>query len=144
MVEIRPLTVEWYDALLKLWNGAGLAGVKPRGRDSRAETARQMERFPEGFLGAFHGDSLVGAVVATHDGRKGWINGLAVNPVYRCQGIARMLVKAAEALLRSNGVKVIGALTGRDNAGSLKLFEAMGYQIHEDVVYVSRRDSPND
>ena len=56
--------------------------------------------FPGGFIGAFADGKLVGIVVATHDGRKGWINRLAVHPDYRRRGIAKKLIEEAEEYLR--------------------------------------------
>ena len=39
---IRLLTIEDYDALLDLWQRAGLHSLRPKGRDSREAIAGQL------------------------------------------------------------------------------------------------------
>ena len=84
---------------------------------------------------------VVGAVVVTHDSRKGWINRLAVDPAYRRRGYGARLVQAAEELLRGEGIRIIAALVEGDNPASLALFERCGYGVSSDIHYVSKRDS---
>lgn len=139
MIEIRLLSPDYYDHLISLWEKAGLS-YRPKGRDSREEIARQMEKDPDFFLGAFLEGEMVGCIIATFDGRKGWINRLAVLPEHRRQGIAQMLITGAEDALRKRGAEVIGILIYEDNVASLNLFQRMGYLIGEDLVYLSKRD----
>jgi ribosomal protein S18 acetylase RimI-like enzyme len=139
MIEIRLLSPDYYDHLVSLWEKAGLS-YRPKGRDSKEEIARQMEEDPDFFLGAFVDGEMVGCIIATFDGRKGWINRLAVLPEHRRQGIAQMLITGAEDALRKRGAEVIGILIYEDNIASLNLFQRMGYLIGEDLVYLSKRD----
>ena len=84
-------------------------------------------------------DTLVAVAVLTHDGRKGWINRLAVDPIYRRQGLARRLVAEAERWFAQDlGLEVWAALIERHNDASLSLFDELGYG-QPDVAYVSKR-----
>ncbi len=141
MVIIREMEPHEYPAVMRLWSEAGLP-VKPWGRDApeRVEAERQSGRAI--FLVAESRGRLVGVVIGTHDGRKGWINRLAVAPAYRRQGIASRLVSEAEQRLTALGLEVVAALIESTNAGSLALFTALGYQHDPGVEYVSRRSSP--
>jgi ribosomal protein S18 acetylase RimI-like enzyme len=139
MIEIRLLSPDYYDHLISLWEKAGLS-YRPKGRDSREEISRQMKENPDFFLGAFLEGELVGCIIATFDGRKGWINRLTVLPEHRRQGIAQVLITGAEDALRKRGAEVIGILIYEDNVPSLNLFQRMGYLIGEDLVYLSKRD----
>ena len=139
-VEIQALEPSDYDALLALWKTAGLPH-RPKGRDSREAITSQMRRDPGLFLGAFLEDRLVGSVIASFDGRKGWINRLAVDPDERRQGIGRKLTEEAERVLRARGSQITGALVEADNSQSLALFEKCGYTIHKDMLYLTKRDS---
>lgn len=140
-MEIRYLTIEDYDEMVKLWLDSGLNTVRLKGRDSRESIERQMKMFPKGFIGAFEDDKLVGVVVVTHDGRKGWINRLAVHPSYRRRGVATKLIEEAEKVLREIGINIFCALIEDWNEASMRLFEKCGYKKHSDIIYFSKRDS---
>ncbi|MFQ5598961.1 MAG: GNAT family N-acetyltransferase [Candidatus Krumholzibacteriia bacterium] len=139
-MQVRRLRLQDHEAMLELWRRAGLSSLRPRGRDRREVFAQQLASGVETFLGLVEGDRLVGAVVATHDGRKGWINRLAVDPEYRRRGLARRLLAAAEQVLREQGMTVIAVLVERDSEASLRLFQREGYVLARDVFYLSKRD----
>ena len=82
---------------------------------------------------------MVGAVLGTHDGRKGWVNRLAVLPGYRRRGIGGALVRALEERFREMGLKITCALVEDWNTVSLRAFRAMGYELHRDIFYLSKR-----
>jgi len=139
-MEIRKLTIDQYEELVNLWRRAGLP-FKPKGRDSKEAIARQMNANPEFFLGAFKNGRLVGAVVVSSDGRKGWINRLAVDPDFRRRGVASTLVAEAERVLREHGVRIFCALIEAENEASRRLFKKCGYVEHRDIIYFSKRES---
>lgn len=137
---IVTLTANDYDAVLQLWKEAGLP-IRGAGRDSREQFAAQLASGLQTVIGARDDDRLVGVVVTTHDGRKGWINRLAVHPDYRRQGIGRRLISEAEQVLRDQGTRIIGALIENGNTASLTLFEQAGYVDYPGIHYVSKRES---
>ena len=139
-MEIRKLTIDQYEELVNLWRRAGLP-FKPKGRDSEEAIARQMNASPEFFLGAFENGRLVGAVSVSSDGRKGWINRLAVDPDFRRRGVASALVAEAERVLRKHGVRIFCALIEAENEASRRLFKKCGYVEHRDIIYFSKRES---
>lgn len=138
-MKIRKLTIADYPEMIKLWTRAKLP-VKPKGRDSKKHVAAEMDCNPGFFIGAFDGDLLAGAVIASHDGRKGWLNRIAVGPDYRHQGLAQKLTTAGEKALRKHGIKIFGLLIHEYNAASLKLAKKMGYVVHNDILYLTKRD----
>ncbi len=139
---IRTLGLDDYDALLDLWQRAGLHSLRPHGRDSREALAAQLASGVQMILGLELDGRLVGAVIATHDSRKGWINRLTVDPRYRRCGFGTRLVRAAEEALRARGMHVIAALVESDNPASLALFQKAGYvEIDRGMHYLTKRDS---
>lgn len=115
---------------------------RPQGRDSRAAIAAQIERDPELFLGAFISGRLIGTVIGSDDGRKGWINRLTIDPGYRGRGIAKLLIAEAERRLWERGRKIIAALVEDWNDISLRLFQECDYILDRSILYLSKREGP--
>ena len=138
---IRPLKIKDYDELIALWGRSGLKSLRPHGRDSREAFARQLESGVQIVLGLEQDGQLIGAIVATHDGRKGWINRLVIDPDHRRQGHGQRLIAAAEAVLKEQGMRVIACLIEDWNEASLALFQKEGYLFDDHILYLSKRDS---
>jgi ribosomal protein S18 acetylase RimI-like enzyme len=136
---IRPLRIEDYDSLITLWNNAQLL-YKPKGRDRRDTIDRELQQPMAIFLVAEKEGKIIGSIFGTHDGRKGWINRLAVAPSYRRQGIAVKLLQEVEVRLRTVGIKIIACLIEEWNTVSIQFFEKMGYTCYPDIRYYTKRD----
>ena len=95
------------------------------------------------LIGARHGKILAGVVIPSHDARRGWINRLAVDPMFRRQGIWVALVQEAMKQLRARGIDVIAANIERHNAASLLLVKKAGFKVDEEIIYASHRTSPD-
>jgi ribosomal protein S18 acetylase RimI-like enzyme len=140
---IRRLTADDYDELIALWQRSGL-GYRPRGRDSREAVAKEIQRSETAFFGMFDGDKMIGSIIGSSDGRRGWINRLTVDPDYRGRGLAALLLKECEDFLHQLGLKVIAALIEGGNQGSFSTFKKSGYIYSPDVVYYSKRFTQDD
>jgi len=141
-VHIRRLTIADYDRLIDLWQQAGLHSLRPQGRDSREAVEGQLATGIQTILGLEQSGRLIGAVVTTHDSRKGWINRLAIAPEHRRQGHGVALIRAAETRLREQGIPVIAALIESDNDPSYELFKKTGYvEFDAGIHYMTKRDS---
>jgi ribosomal protein S18 acetylase RimI-like enzyme len=139
---IKDFRIEDYDKLIDLWDEARL-GYRAKGRDSRHRMGQQLKHGNIIFLVAEIDGKLVGSVIGTHDGRKGWINRLAVHPSYRRRGLAKRLVAEVEKQLSEVGLEVIACLIERGNTVSLQLFQSLGYEKASDIVYLSKRKAPD-
>ncbi len=133
--------MEDYDAVVSLWKRSRLP-YKPAGRDARERIARELEGAGAVFLVAEHGGQVVGTVFATHDGRKGWINRLAVMPASRRQGVAARLVKEAEHRLAEAGIQIVACLIEDGNADSKEFFQSIGYQRFDEISYFTKKQHP--
>lgn len=138
---IRGFRIEDYDRVMELWAEGGLP-LKPQGRDSRENIARQIKMPNVLFLVAEEGSRVIGTVMATHDGRKGWINRLAVDTALRKQGIGARLVREAERRLEALGMDILACLIEDDNAVSMAVFEKLGYKKHPEIIYFAKRKYP--
>ena len=136
-LHIRRLRLADYDAMILLFRVCGL-NPRTKGRESRPAIAAQLRATRNRYLGAFDGARLVGTVFGTHDGRKGWINRLAVHPDYRRRQVASRLVRLCERGLREQGIQIFAALIEPENSASEAVFRGLGYEIHP-MLYARRK-----
>ena len=139
---IREFIIEDYDSLITLWDYAKLP-FKPKGRDRRDKIEYELKQGRNIFLVAEINGKLVGSVFGTHDGRKGWINRLAVSPEFQRQDVAKKLVAEVENRFSELGIDIIACLVEGWNTKSLKVFKKLGYKMHSDISYFSKRKDPN-
>lgn len=139
---LRRLAADDHAALLELWGRAGLP-CKPEGRDSRADFVRQLAVPQIAFFGLFDGERLVGSALATHDGRKGWVNRIAVDPELRRRGLGRRLIAQSEQWLAEQGIEIFACLIEGWNETSRQLVRAAGYEPFEGVGYFTKRLRPD-
>ncbi len=138
-VHIRPLKTSELGAMKRVWTAAGLP-YKPKGRDSPSRLVKQLKDKPTLFIGAFSDGRLVGVSLCSDDGRKGWINRLAVLPEYTGKGIATALINQSEKALRRRGMHIFCIHIEGDNADSMRLFENAGYHRELDIFYYTKRE----
>jgi ribosomal protein S18 acetylase RimI-like enzyme len=139
-IVIREMTLGDYEAVTRLWTAAGLT-FRPLGRDRRERMQVEMARGTAVFLVAQAGDEVVGVVLGTHDGRRAWINRLAVAPAFHRRGIGGRLVRGVEERIEAMGIEIVAALIESENEASLGFFRAIDYLHSPDIEYVSKRRS---
>lgn len=135
------LTADDYDAIIVLWQAAGLTSIRLNGRDSREAFEEQLSKDTQTVLGVRDGAWLVAVIVVTHDGRKGWLNRLAVHPEYRRQGLGTFLIAEAEHTLKRQGIHIIAALVEGWNDVSLALMTKAGYEDYPDIHYLRKLEN---
>ena len=139
LVVVRPLRESELDSMVKVWASSGLP-CRSRGRDSIRALKIQRKARPELFIGAFEYGTLVGVALVSDDGRKGWINRLAVMPEAQGKGIARRLILESENALRARGRRLFCVQIESYNKASIELFERAGYKKEDDIFYFTKRE----
>jgi ribosomal protein S18 acetylase RimI-like enzyme len=123
-MQIRDFTTGDFAAATALWE---ICGLHPSRSDTAERLADVSRRNPGLFLLAFDDDRLVGTVMALWDGRRGWINRLAVNPARRHSGLGRFLLGLVETRLRERGCDKVNLLIEADNEPVAAFYAAAGY-----------------
>jgi len=117
-------------AVVALWERCGLT----RPWNDAADDVRIARETGHGtVLVATVDGALAGAAMVGHDGHRGAIYYLGVDPERRRLGIGRRLVEAAEAWVRARGVPKINLLVRKENAGVLAFYEALGWRDTQTV-----------
>lgn len=143
-MKLELVTIEDYDDLMALWNSVGMSkrALNPVD-DSRDGIERFLKRNPTTCFKAVDDDGFLAGVILTgHDGRRGTINHMCVNPKYQRRGIGSQLVSAAEAALKAEGIQKIFALVFRDNDTGNAFWEQQGYSLRTDLNYRNKSLNP--
>ena len=82
---------------------------------------------------------LVGAVLAGHDGRRGFLYHLAVAPAWRGRGVGRALVEFAMAGLRGAGIAKASILVYANNEAALGFWRRLGWAGRGDIVILQAK-----
>ena len=138
---IRELKLTECDSLIDLWIKSSLP-IKSKGRDTKENIEKQLQIENNRFFVAEIDKKLVGAIIASHNGRKGWINRLAVLPEFRGKGIASALIMKSEEFFISNNIKIFACLIEDWNDYSMKFFINKDYIEHKDIIYFTKKLDP--
>ncbi len=130
-----------YEALIDLWEQSDLP-YKPMGRDRKEHIEKEVKQGSAHILFLKLRQEYIASVLITHDGRKGWINRLAVLRPYRRQGLARKLVEAAEQWLADQEIFIYACQIEAYNIESFEAFQRMGYIPFEGIHYLTKRKFP--
>ena len=125
-LQIRPFRSGDQPAVIRLWETCAL--VVPHNAPA-VDIACKLQVQPELFLVGAVGAAIVATVMAGYDGHRGWINYLAVDPLYRHRGFGRRMMEAAEEKLRRLGCPKINLQVRRSNAGVIEFYRRLGYTI---------------
>ena len=136
-VKIFPLLMEDYDSISELWNSVGMSkrALNPVD-DSREGIERYLRRNPATcFKAVSENGELIGVILSGHDGRRGIVHHLCVNPKVQRGGIGSQLVKAAEEALHKEGIQKIFILVFNDNEKGNAFWEKQGYSLRTNLNY---------
>ena len=106
--------------------------------DSPEGIGRYLARNPETCFVALETDQIVGAILAGHDGRRGYIYHTAVSPSQQKHGIGTLLVNAALDALRGEGITKTALVAFARNKDGNAFWEKMGFTVRDDLVYRNR------
>lgn len=142
-ITIRKMTIGDYAEVFALWSvcdGVGLAEG-----DSRDDIRRFLRRNPGLSFVAVSANHIVGAVLGSHDGRRGFLYHLAVIPEHRRAGIGRLLVQRALLALGSLGIPKCHVVVFRRNRAGRAFWRSIGWEARTRLclmsIYTARRKS---
>ena len=135
MVEISPFSPSDYDEVMALWRAT--EGLTLRAADSREALTSYVARNPGLSFVARDGGRLVAAVLAGTDGRRGYLQHLAVAPAHRNQGLGSSLAKRVLRQLGALGVAKCHLFVRREHMQAREFWERLGWTARDDVLLMS-------
>jgi ribosomal protein S18 acetylase RimI-like enzyme len=91
------------------------------------------------LLGRKDGD-LVASVLVGHDGHRGWVYYVTVDPDHRFKGYGRVIMTSAEDWLRARGIEKLQLMVRGDNAKVHAFYQSLGYYDQERVIFAKWLD----
>lgn len=135
-VVISSFTMADYPAVMELWRAT--EGVGLSSADEPARIAAYLERNPGISFVARADGELVGAVLAGHDGRRGYLHHLAVRADFRGQGIGTDLVEHCLTALGQAGIDKCHLFVFQSNSGGLAFWRKGGWKDRVELVLMSK------
>lgn len=139
MVEILPFSPSDYDEVMALWQAT--EGLTLRAADSRDAVTSYLARNPGLSFVARDSGRLVAAVLAGTDGRRGYLQHLAVTPTHRRQGLGSTLAERVLEGLGALGIAKCHLFVRRERGEAREFWERSGWTTRNDVTLMSHTDS---
>jgi ribosomal protein S18 acetylase RimI-like enzyme len=140
-IQIRAMMDDDLEQVIDFWNGIeGIGGIDG---ETPEALSYYLDRNPGMSFVALDGDTLIGAVLSGHDGRRGYINHLAVAKSYRGQDIGKELVECCLQKLESIGIPKCHIFVYQDNEAAQAFWERVGWVERSELLLMSKNLSRN-
>jgi hypothetical protein len=134
---IAPIADTDIAAVAALWQRCGL--TRPW-NDPTSDIAFARKGSNSAVLVGRDGNAVVASVMVGHDGHRGWVYYVAVDPDHRQKKYGRVVMDAAENWLRQRGIEKLMLLVRPDNTAVKAFYEQLGYDEQERVIYAKWLD----
>ena len=131
---VRTMTIDDYEEVSRLWHkikGFSIRSID----DSREGVARFLKRNPDSSVVAVEDSRVVGAILCGHDGRRGCMYHVCVDPEYRMRGIGKSMVVFAMNALKKEHISKVSLIAFTKNDVGNKFWRCIGWTKREDLNY---------
>jgi ribosomal protein S18 acetylase RimI-like enzyme len=134
---IAPIADADVTAVVAMWQACEL--TRPW-NDPASDIAFARKGPNSAVLVGRDGNAIVASVMVGHDGHRGWVYYVAIDPEHRGKGHGREIMNAAEQWLRQRGIEKLMLLVRSDNTKVQAFYEQLGYDAQERVIYAKWLD----
>ena len=133
-IVIRVMTMEDFEQVHKLWMGIHGFGIRSID-DSKEGVERFLKRNPTTSMVAVAGETIVGAILCGHDGRRGCLYHVCVREDYHKNGIGQQMVEKCLAALKKEHINKLNLIAFKKNEVGNRFWQGLGWSFREDVNY---------
>ena len=138
---IYPLTDADLDECIALWRVS--EGINLNESDTKPNLIMFLRRNPAmSCIAKMMDDTLAGAVLCGHDGRRGYLHHLAVDKRFKGQGIAKRLINACFDRLRSEGILKCNIFVLNENFEGARFWDSQGWIRRDDFFIMQKEVTP--
>ena len=134
---ISPITDADVSTVIALWQRCGL--TRPW-NDPAADIALARRGTNAAILIGHADGAIVASALVGHDGHRGWVYYVAVDPDHQKKDYGRAIMAAAEDWLRTQAIEKIQLMVRPDNTQVRAFYDRLGYETQERVVYAKWLD----
>ena len=124
-------------AVVALWERCGL--TRPW-NDPAADIALARKGPNSTILVGREDERIVASAMVGHEGHRGWVYYVAVDPDRRGQGLGRAIMNAAEDWLRQAGIAKLQLLVRRENTRAGAFYQSLGFEESTSVIFAKWLD----
>lgn len=129
---IRNMTIDDYDSVNSLWHR--IKGFVIRSiDDSREGVERFIKRNPNTCVVAEEDGRIVGSILCGHDGRKGCMYHVCVDPDYRLKGIGKSMVAFALDKLKEEQINDVSIVAFTKNDVGNQFWRKLGWEMQPNL-----------
>ena len=125
-IQTREFLINDYEAAVELWKR--VEGLDIAEGDDRESVRRFLGQNRGLSRVATDGSTIVGAALCGHDGRRGYIYHLAVDPAYQGRQLGKRLVEECLSGLRRAGLERANILVAKDNPRGRDFWRRTGWE----------------
>ena len=136
-LSISPITDADVETVIALWQRCGL--TRPW-NDPAGDIAFARQSANAAILVGRTSGAIVASAMVGHDGHRGWVYYVAVDPDSQGKDFGRTIMAAAEDWLRQQGVAKVMLMVRADNTKVQAFYDKLGYDVQERVIYAKWLD----
>ena len=136
-MDIRAFEERDRSAVIALWQACDL--TRPW-NDPDSDISFCISRPESTILVGERDGRVIASVMTGHDGHRGWLYYLAVDPALQKHGLGRAMVAAAEKWLQDRGVPKVMLMVRPENDKVRAFYDALGYEEEPRVIFSRRFD----
>ena len=125
-ITTRDFSIDDYDAAIQLWQR--VQGIEIAEGDDREGVVQFLARNPGLSKVAADGSAIIAVALCGHDGRRGHVYHLAVDPAYQGRGLGQRLLDECLEGLRGTGVQRVIIMVAEDNPRGREFWKRCGWE----------------
>lgn len=134
-MQISELSVEAVPDAVSLWDRVGL--TRPW-NDPFSDAKRALRGQSSTILSGWIEENLAATAMVGHDGHRGWLYYVAVEPSMQGNGLGQKIMQEAATWLGTREVPKVQLMVRAENAAVVRFYEQLGYE-DQNVVVLGKR-----
>ncbi len=131
---IEKFSIDMYERVFELWK---LGNLTLGSSDTKERVQRVANRNQDTFLVGKIGEKIITCVMGMHDGFRGYVYHLAVDPKYRSMGYGKRMMEELHKIYKEIGILKVHVLIEKRNKKVRDFYDKVGWHERDDLMLMS-------